>query len=108
MPASRDWVSAFTGNPLKDWIEVKKALRGSGQSELVKVAGHLDYLVAFGRGKRIAANLSQEWQRYRQYTNARKALDLALAQDQLLDGIDDPPGLQVMTIQKSKGKQLDA
>jgi DNA helicase-2/ATP-dependent DNA helicase PcrA len=99
--------SGFTGNPAKDWIMVKKALRDSNNEELIKVARHLDYLVAFNRGKRISANLAEAWQRDGQYTKARELLDLALAQDQILDGADDPAGLQVMTIHKSKGKQFD-
>jgi DNA helicase-2/ATP-dependent DNA helicase PcrA len=42
-----------------------------------------------------------------QYTDARAVLDTALAQDQVLGGVDDPPGVQVMTVHKSKGKQFD-
>jgi DNA helicase II / ATP-dependent DNA helicase PcrA len=41
------------------------------------------------------------------YTNARAALDAALAQDQLLEGVEAPWGLQVMTFHKSKAKQFD-
>jgi DNA helicase II / ATP-dependent DNA helicase PcrA len=74
---------------------------------LVAVALHLDYLVAFNRGKRIGANLSTAWDRSATYFHARDALDLALAQDLILDGVDDPDGIQVMTIHKSKGKQFD-
>lgn len=100
--------SPFSGAPGKDWLVVKKALRDCGQDELREVARHLDYLVAFNRGKRIAANLAAEWSRDGQYTNARAALDSALTQDQLLDGADHTDGLQLMTIHKSKGKQFDA
>ncbi|MBP6702585.1 MAG: ATP-dependent helicase [Vicinamibacteria bacterium] len=99
---------SFSGSPGKDWLEVKQALRDSGQDELREVARHLDYLVAFNRGKRISANLAAEWSRDGRYTYARSALDSALAQDQLLDGADAPEGLQIMTIHKSKGKQFDA
>jgi superfamily I DNA/RNA helicase len=42
-----------------------------------------------------------------QYTGAREVLDFALAQDQILGVVDDPPGVQVMTVHKSKGKQFD-
>lgn len=97
----------FIGDPGKDWLAVKKTLRASGQEELSKIAGYLDYLVAFNRGKRISGNLAEAWQRDGQYTRAREALDLALAQDQLLDGVESSGGLQVMTIHKAKGKQFD-
>jgi len=99
--------NGFSGDPSRDWLTVKRALRNSGQNELTKVAGHLDYLVAFNRGKRISANLADEWLQNGHYTNARRALDLALAQDQILEGLDDPNGLQVMNIHKAKGKQFD-
>ncbi|RON14630.1 hypothetical protein BK662_16195 [Pseudomonas frederiksbergensis] len=35
------------------------------------------------------------------------ALDQALAQEQILDGAEDSPFLQVMNIHKAKGKQFD-
>ncbi|HUZ95432.1 MAG TPA: UvrD-helicase domain-containing protein [Edaphobacter sp.] len=98
---------AFTGDPAKDWIFVKKTLRASGEPILIAVARHLDYLVAFNRGKRISASLSAAWEMTETYARAREALDAALVQDLILDGIDDPDGIQVMTIHKAKGKQFD-
>jgi len=74
----------------------------------MEAARCLDYLVAFNRGKRISANLASEWSRDGCYTNARSALDSALARDQILDSSDAPEKLQIMTIHKSKGKQFDA
>lgn len=100
-------VKGFLGDPARDWLTVKRTVRNSGQSEFGKVAGYLDYLVAFNRGKRMSANLAEVWRQEGQYTNARKAVDLALAQDQILEGLDDPNGLQVMNIHKAKGKQFD-
>ncbi len=99
--------TAFTGDPAKDWTFTKKTLRASGEPMLITVAQHLDYLVAFNRGKRISANLSSAWETTETYSRAREALDAALTQDLILDGIDDPDGIQVMTIHKAKGKQFD-
>jgi DNA helicase II / ATP-dependent DNA helicase PcrA len=98
---------AFSGNPARDWILLKQTLRKSGDSLLIQVAQHLDYLVAFNRGKRISANLSSAWEATGTYLRARDALDSALAQDLILDGLDDPDGIQIMTIHKAKGKQFD-
>lgn len=98
---------AFTGDPAKDWLTVKHALRATNQVELVRVASQLDYLVAFRRGHRISAGLASEWLRDGAYTNARAALDLALAQEQIMDGIDAPAGIQIMNVHKAKGKQFD-
>ncbi len=99
--------AAFQGDPARDWVLVKKQLRESKEPLLIAVAQHLDYLVAFNRGKRISANLSAAWEISGTYLRARDALDSALAQDLILDGVDDPNGIQVMTIHKSKGKQFD-
>ena len=37
----------------------------------------------------------------------RGALELALARDQALVGIDDPNGLQLLNVHNAKGKQFD-
>jgi DNA helicase-2/ATP-dependent DNA helicase PcrA len=98
---------SFSGDPAKDWTRVKIALRAAGDAHLTEAAKNLDYLIAFNRGKRISGGLGAVWTRDGKYTGARQVLDLALAQDQILGGVDDPPGVQVMTIHKSKGKQFD-
>lgn len=100
-------IEGFTGDPATDWLTVKHALRATGQGELLRVASQLDFLVAFRRGHRISAGLSSEWLRDGAYTNARLALDQALAQEQILDAIEAPAGLQVMNFHKAKGKQFD-
>jgi DNA helicase-2/ATP-dependent DNA helicase PcrA len=97
----------FSGDPARDWLTVKGALRNSGQAELERVASQLDFLVAFQRGHRISTGLSAEWLRDGAYTRARATLDQALAQEQILDGAEDQAGLQVMNFHKAKGKQFD-
>ena len=98
----------LTGVPEKDWLLVKSTLRASTDEAVCRVAGLLDYLVAFNRGKRIAASLAAMWTEHGCYLHARDALDSALAQDQILGGVDELTGIHVMTIHKSKGKQFDA
>lgn len=100
-------LNSFSGNPANDWAKIKQMLRNSGQAELISAANQLDFLVAFQRGSRISAGLATEWLRDGAYTNAREALDLALAQEQILDGIEPPTGLLVMNFHKAKGKQFD-
>ena len=98
----------LTGDPGADWIQIKRLLRESDQSEIRRIADNLDYLIAFNRGKRIAANLSAMWINEGAYVRAREALDTALVEDQLLADLEDLRGIHVMTIHKSKGKQFDA
>lgn len=100
-------IDNFTGDPAADWLTVKHALRATGQDELLRVASQLDFLVAFRRGHRISAGLANEWLRDGAYTNARLALDQALAQEQILAGVEAHAGLQVMNFHKAKGKQFD-
>lgn len=63
--------------------------------------------MAFRRGHSISVALSAEWLRDGTYTHARVVLDQALAQEQILDGVEPPTGLQVMNFHKTKGKQFD-
>lgn len=99
--------SDFSGDPAEDWLAIKHSLRAANQDELTRVAAQLDFMVAFRRGHRISAALSTEWLRDGAYTHARAALDQALAQEQILDGVEPPTGLQVMNFHKAKGKQFD-
>lgn len=97
----------FSGDPAKDWVFVKSTLRASGQKDLERVANQLDFLAAFRRGHPISAGLSAEWLREGAYTRARATLDQALAQEQILDGVDHQERIQVMNFHKAKGKQFD-
>jgi len=97
----------LTGDPVADWLTVKRALRNTGHKDLLRVVQQLDYLIAFQRGDRISAGLADEWLREAAYTKARDVLDLALAQDQLLDATHGLEGWHVMNVHKAKGKQFD-
>lgn len=98
----------FCGDPRKDWVLVRRMLRDTRVPELLRVDQDLEYLIAFNRGKRIASGLSSMWENRGDYSFARQVLDEALAQDQILSGIEDLSGIHVMTMHKSKGKQFDA
>lgn len=100
-------IEDFSGDPGKDWLRVKHLLRVSGRIELERCAYQLDFLTAFRRGQRISAALAEEWLRDGAYTRARAALDTALAQEQLFDGVVESSGIQVMNVHKAKGKQFD-
>jgi DNA helicase-2/ATP-dependent DNA helicase PcrA len=96
-----------TGDPKRDWTRVKRELRSSGNDHLSDIASALDYLVAFNRGHRIAASLTELWLASGSYAGARGALDHALAQEQLLSGADHLEGIHVMNMHKCKGKEFD-
>lgn len=99
---------AFSGDPKRDWIEARRILHDAGANPLKSVAEDAEQLIAFQRGRRISAGLTDLWQTFGAYRNARDALDAALAEDQLLSGGNDLRGIHVMTIHKAKGKEFDA
>lgn len=97
----------FEGNPRKDWLHVRQVLKSSGSNELKEVESSVEYLMAFNRGKSISSGLAENWQIEGNYSSARKTIDLALTQDQLMSDDNDNSGIHVMTMHKSKGKQFD-
>ncbi len=97
----------LSGDPSKDWLLVKKLLSESDDRPIATIAQQLDFLVAFNRGRRISANLAARWSEFRCYVRAREIFDSALAEDQILAGMEDLSGIHVMTIHRSKGKQFD-
>lgn len=98
----------FTGEPKRDWLDARSILRNAGANPFQSIAEDAEQLVAFQRGRRISAALTELWQTQGAYRNARGALDAAIAEDQLLSGGTDLRGIHVMTIHKSKGKEFDA
>lgn len=99
--------ATFSGDPRADWLIVKDAIRSCSDARLAAVASQLDYLVAFGRGRFLAANLSELWMSTGTYSGATRAFDAALAQDAILETSQDLRGVHVMTIHRAKAKQFD-
>lgn len=98
----------FSGDPKRDWIETRRRLRDSASTPLAYIASQAEQLIVFQRGQRIAMGLTELWQTQGNYAGARKVLDVATTEDQLLSGGEDLRGIHVMTIHKSKGKEFDA
>ena len=101
-------VHAFSGDPKTDWIDTRRILRDTGADPLQKIAKDAEQLVAFQRGRRIASSLTNLWQTQGHYGKARRALDVALASEQILSGENERHGIHVMTVHKAKGKEFDA
>lgn len=97
----------FIGDPRIDWLRVKEALRSCGDRRISGLAGHLDYLVAFGRGRFLAAGLLECWTRSGTYAGARAAFDAAITQDAILESSQDLSGVHVMNVHRAKAKQFD-
>jgi DNA helicase-2/ATP-dependent DNA helicase PcrA len=98
---------ALTGDPRQDWTTVKQEVRLADDAAFKQIAGSLDYLVAFGRGRLICENLSAMWMAHGAYVKAREALHSALTQEQILSAGEQLRGIHVMNMHKCKGKQFD-
>jgi len=98
----------LTGDPKKDWLQVRKILRITRVDELKAVDNAVQYLMAFNRGKKISESLSETWRENGEYRNARAILDKALSEIQLFSDDTDTRGIHVMTLHKAKGKEFDA
>jgi DNA helicase II / ATP-dependent DNA helicase PcrA len=97
----------FSGNPTKDWFSAKQFYVNSGSVQLKKLVFDVELIMTFKRGKIISGKLSDQWKRTRTYSMARRILENALSEDQLLSGNSDLKGVSVMTMHKSKGKEFD-
>jgi DNA helicase-2/ATP-dependent DNA helicase PcrA len=98
----------LTGDPGRDWVNIKQDMRQIDERSFVEAATALDYLVAFARGHTIRDSLSETWMQHGAYVGAREVLDSAFTQEQLLSASEELHGIHVMNMHKCKGKQFDA
>lgn len=97
----------LTGKPTVDWMTVRRIFGGSGIQELELVAREVAYLMTFNRGRRISDSLAEVWHRNGTYDGARKLIEKAISEDQIMGGDEGLIGINVMTMHKSKGKEFD-
>jgi DNA helicase-2/ATP-dependent DNA helicase PcrA len=97
----------FQGVPGRDWISMRRLLEEAEQDDLMEVARSLEYLIAFNRGARISDGLASLWTAQGSYAGAREALEVALAQDQIMGVGEELGGIHVMNVHRAKGKQFD-
>lgn len=98
---------AFTGNPVQDWLSVRKLLETSSVDYIRQVADNARFLRLLTRGTNLRDQLSGLWREHHAYTGALQCVEGALRQDHFAASMHEPSGLEVMTIHKSKGKEYD-
>lgn len=97
----------FSGDVVKDWIEVRDII-GSASSESIKhISEDLKYLRLLHKGSILNSELSQIWRRNHSYAGAIEAVQNALAQEHFSTSTQTWSGVNVMTIHKAKGKDFD-
>lgn len=100
-------VTPLSGSPVHDWLTVRHMFEASGTAELERVAHLVIYLMGFNRGRRISDALAETWQRLGRYEGARRLIESAITEDQIIGNAGDLKGINVMTMHKSKGKEFD-
>ena len=97
----------LSGDPAQDWRTLKKLFEQSMVREFQFIARQTPGLTRSNRGRRIIDALGSAWQRSQEYIGARKLIEAAITEDQILGNGDNLWGINVMTMHKSKGKEFD-
>lgn len=107
MIAARCNEYAFSGDVVKDWIEVRDIIGSASSESLKHISEDLKYLRLLHKGSMLNSGLSQIWRRNHNYAGAIEAVQNALAQEHFSISTQTWSGINVMTIHKAKGKEFD-
>lgn len=97
----------FTGDPYADWISIRDIIAESGEPEIQCLATDAEYLRFLRKGANLRLQLSSLWQRQASYAGACQAVKNAFVQEHFAATSQEPRGVHVMTMHKSKGKEFD-
>jgi len=97
----------FEGDPYADWIKVRDILEESESDELRMIAWDAKYLKFLRKGAQLRMTLAGLWKANGTYTGATEAVQNAFVQEHFVARSQEPRGVNVMTIHKSKGKEFD-
>lgn len=98
---------AFSGDPIRDWLQVRNALIQSPREEFQAIGRDSRYLRLLQRGAQIESRFAEAWRAHGAYREARRLLADAIIEDQFAATARAPRGVTVMTIHKAKGKEFD-
>lgn len=99
--------TSFTGSPFADWVTVRDIIESSALPELKGVASDARYLRFLNKGASLRLALSRLWQQQASYHGALAAVQSAFIEEHFSAKSQEPRGVHVMTIHKSKGKEFD-
>lgn len=97
----------FSGNPIEDWMLVRKILDGKDSDVLKQLVSDSNYLRLMHKGSELRSSLGNLWRSHGNYTGAVQAVKTSLLQEHFSSSSKVWRGIHVMTIHKSKGKEFD-
>jgi DNA helicase-2/ATP-dependent DNA helicase PcrA len=97
----------LSGDPLNDWLAIRRLLDESTRSEIKAVGKEARHMRLLHRGTQIESRLAEAWRSQGCYRDARSLLAAAVVEDQFTATTRPQRGVTVMTIHKAKGKEFD-
>lgn len=97
----------LTGNPDKDWREVRLVLEDGACTRLKEISDEVRNVRILDRGTQLRQELSQDWRDNDGYRNALTITRQAFVQEHFSMNAKPESGVIVMNMHKAKGKQFD-
>ena len=97
---------ALTGNPDKDWREMRRILEQGACSRLKGLAEEVRNIPLLERGTQLRQDLSQDWRDNGAYANGLAITQRAFVREHFSTNAKPETGVVVMNMHKAKGKQF--
>src|SRR5260370_39624903 len=98
----------LSGDPLNDWLAIRRLLDESTRSEIKAVGKEARHMRLLHRGTQIESRLAEAWRAQGCYRHARSLLAAAVVEDQFTAATLPQRGVAVMTMHKAKGKEVES
>jgi len=96
----------LSGDPAQDWLQVRALFLNAACERLRTIADDAKYLRLLHRGAALRTSLGELWRSQASYAGATEAVRAALLQEHFAVALQEPRGIHLMTIHKSKGKEF--
>ncbi len=98
---------SLSGNPEKDWVEIRSALESANSTRLNEVGTEVRFARFIERGEVLRIKLAEVWRDRGYYDNALSLVRDAFVTEHFSSSSKPESGVIVMNMHKAKGKQFD-